>query len=59
MCLAAITRCLGPILKAVVAHNVGNAQMVISENLRAARALGCAMLLKAAPALDRFLIAPE
>src|SRR6266851_181357 len=46
-------------VKAVVAHDLGDAQAVITEDAGAAGALGLAVLLVAAPSGDRFFVAPE
>ncbi|MNZ96107.1 hypothetical protein D3C78_1152880 [compost metagenome] len=59
MSLPTITRRLSTIVKTVVSYDMGNAQMIIVENLLTACQLGRTMQFKTAPPLDSFFVTPE
>ena len=59
MRMLAIDWRLGSLVEAVIAHYVGNAQMIVVENLRSTFGLGHSMLLQCAPLLDRFFVTPK
>jgi hypothetical protein len=56
---AAVGRGLLAVLHAVVAHDGGDAQVVITENCRAALPLGTAVFLGVSPLGHSRFIAPE
>src|SRR5688572_3766082 len=54
-----IHRCLRPVVRAVVTHDLRNAQPVIGKHAGLSHGLGLAMLEMAPPPSDRLVVAPE